>query len=262
MQKAGFPTTVGAVVVALMASSGALARDNYTGNVVGQCVVHQGLTYNVQATVTTPDWYIHELTYVFTPTPSPLTSLADPDDKNRYFLVTPGAYTVNVGNPGPQGTYSITVPDCQPPQKGMTWRLISTNSPTGTIRVGCGNNECDPRHGDTPCTSALPLLCIKKTGVGFPLPPPVTVINTDKYNKWSGGIVGTTSATVPPATLALANALCAQQFDPEWRVAEFHDGWGWYFQAYGGLGQPSERFWVDINDQRSTTSTPKGTCWH
>lgn len=254
MQKVGFSATAGAVVVALMASSGTWAIEYYTGNVVGECVIHQGVTYNVKATVTAPNWYVNGLTYVFTPTPTQLTSV-DPDNKNRYFSVTPGAYTVTVGNPGLQGTYSITVPDCAPPRKGMTWRLISTNSPTGTIRVGCGNNECDPRQGDTACTTALPILCIKKTGAGFPLPLPATVNNTDRYNKWSGGVVGTTSPTVPPATLAGANSLCAQQFGADWRVSEFHDGWGWYFQAYGGVGDPSHRFWVHINDQ------PNGRCW-
>jgi len=38
-------------------------------------------------------------------------------------------------------------------------------------------------------------------------------------------------------------------------VAEHHDGWGWHFQAYGGVGDPSKPFWADINDQ------PAATCW-
>jgi hypothetical protein len=237
-----------------MAATGARAIENYTGNVVGGCENHEGVIYNVKATVTAPNWSVGGLTYTFTPAP-PSVAQFDLNDKNRLFSVTPGTYTVTVTNPALQGTYSITAPNCAPARKGMTWRLVRTNSPTGTIRVGCGNNECDPRQGDTPCTSALPLLCIRKTGVGFPLPVPATVSNTDRYNKWSGGVVGTTSATVPPATLAGANALCAQQFGTDWRVAEFHDGWGWYFQAYGGVGDPSARFWVHINDQ------PNGRCW-
>jgi hypothetical protein len=95
------------------------------------------------------------------------------------------------------------------------------------------------------------------------LPVPTNVDNTSQYHKWSGGIVATTPA-VPGSnfsTIAAANAYCVSQFDPgnmssTWRVAEFHDGWGWYFQAYGGVGQPSKRFWVHINDQ------PAATCWH
>jgi len=136
-------------------------------------------------------------------------------------------------------------------KKGMTWKLIATNAPTGTIKVGCVN--CGVYQGDTPCTTALPILCINKQGAGFPLP--ASVINTDQYYKWSGGVVGTTSATPAPATRTNANALCVKEFGAGWRVAEFHDGWGWHFQAYGGVGNPAMPFWVDINDQ------PGANCW-
>ena len=149
--------------------------------------------------------------------------------------------------------------------KGLTWRLNSTNATTGTIDVGCGSsnnvNECNPKTGDTMCTTQLPILCFKPAQLSVP----INVNNSDKYHKWSGGVVGMTSAMVLSATLAGlggADDLCAQEFGTGWRVAEFHDGWGWYFQAYGGVGDPTKRFWVDINDQRSTTSTPKATCWH
>jgi len=139
--------------------------------------------------------------------------------------------------------------------KGLTWKLLGTNSTTGTIAVGCWSG-CDAFQGDTACTAALPILCIKKSGTGFPLPLPAAVSNSDIYYKWSGGVIGTTSPTVPPSTLAAANALCSQAFGTDWRVAEFHDGWGWHFQAYGGVGNPAQNFWVDINDQ------PGATCWH
>ena len=139
--------------------------------------------------------------------------------------------------------------------KGLTWKLLATNSTTGTIDVGCATG-CDAYHGDTPCTKALPILCIKKAGPGFPLPVPTSVNNTDKYHKWSGGVVGTTKATVPPAKLAGADALCVKEFGPGWRTAEFHDGWGWHFQAFGGVGNPAQNFWIHINDQ------PGATCWH
>lgn len=153
--------------------------------------------------------------------------------------------------------------------KGLTWKLNSTNATTGTIDVGCGHsnnvNECNPLTGDTMCTTQLPILCFKPAQLSVP----INVNNSDKYHKWSGGIVATTpavagnSASNPDlTTIAKADKYCADLFGPGWRVAEFHDGWGWYFQAYGGLGQPSKRFWVDINDQRSTASTPKATCWH
>jgi hypothetical protein len=138
--------------------------------------------------------------------------------------------------------------------KGLTWKLHGTNSPTGTIHVGCAS--CDAYQGDTPCGTALPLLCIKKSGAGFPLPPPASVNDTDRYNRWAGGVVGTTNAMVPPTTLAAADAECAKAFGAGWRVAEFHDGWAWNFHAYGGVGNPAARFWIHINDQ------PGATCWH
>lgn len=99
--------------------------------------------------------------------------------------------------------------------KGMTWKMIGTNTPTGTLKIGCANS-CDAYKGDTACTTALPILCIKKSGAGFPLPPPPSVDNSSRYHRWTGGIVGTTAATVLPATLTAANALCAQTFGA-WR---------------------------------------------
>jgi hypothetical protein len=139
--------------------------------------------------------------------------------------------------------------------KGMTWKLLATNSTTGTIDVGCYNG-CNAYQGDTPCGKALPILCIRKSGAGFPLPLPLDVNNSNQYHRWSGGIVGTTKPMVPPTSRAAANDVCAKEFGPDWRVAEFHDGWGWHFQAYGGVGNPGQPFWVDINDQ------PNATCWH
>ncbi|HET9211735.1 MAG TPA: flagellar hook-length control protein [Thermoanaerobaculia bacterium] len=152
-------------------------------------------------------------------------------------------------------TVLSAVPAWSQTPKGLTWKLLGTNSTTGTVTVGCWSG-CNAYSGDTSCTTSLPILCIKKSGTGFPLPVPASVNNSDIYNQWSGGVVGTTQPTVPPATLAAANALCANEFGPDWRVAEFHDGWGWHFQAFGGVGNPSQNFWVDINDQ------PGATCWN
>jgi hypothetical protein len=53
------------------------------------------------------------------------------------------------------------------------------------------------------------------------------------------------------------NALCAEIFGDAWRLASFHDGWGWNFRAFGDLPgvEIGTRFWVDIRDQRN------GNCW-
>ena len=90
---------------------------------------------------------------------------------------------------------------------------------------------------------------------------PAGLDNSDPYYSWAGGVVATTQPVAGSTfgTIAAANAYCAAQFGANWRVAEFHDGWGWNFLAYGGTvsapSVPSARFWVDIYDQ------PQGTCW-
>lgn len=249
---------MGALALVTLLSPKASAIENYTGAVVGDCVTQNNIAYNVKATIGagSPNWYVTSLQYVFTPTPAQLTSFDAPGGKTRYFLVTPGTYTVVVGNPNDQGKYTVTAPQCQAStKKGMTWRSVATHPTTGTISVGCANN-CDAYKGDTPCTTPLPMMCIRKSGPGFPLPLPTGVNNSNQYYKWAGGVVATTAPVVPPPTLVAANAACAAQFGTDWRVAEFHDGWGWAFQAYGGVGDPSKRFWVHINNQ------PGATCWN
>lgn len=138
-------------------------------------------------------------------------------------------------------------------QNGMTWAVLQTNATNGTTRVGC-KVGCDAYKGDTPCTTPLPLLCIRKSGTGFPLSAPAGFNNNDQYNKWAGGIIATTAAMLPPATLADANKSCAAAFGTDWRVAEFHDGWGWAFWSYGTFGNPGARARVHINDQPAN-------CW-
>jgi len=165
--------------------------------------------------------------------------------------------------------FTVTFARCSQSQKGMTWIHTASNAQTGTISVGCGSsgpNPCDAGHGDTLCTQQLPLLCIYKPTPPFQLP--LGLPNSNQYNLWSGGIVATTqpvagnafsnlSASATPSQNA--DYYCYLQFGPGWRVAEFHDGWGWNFQAYGGTVSaptvPSTRFWVHINDQ------PAANCW-
>jgi hypothetical protein len=155
--------------------------------------------------------------------------------------------------------YTFTVPNCGSSGggKGMTWLHTKSNAQTGTITVGCSG--CDAGHGDTVCTQQLPVLCIYKPKPLFQLP--LGLPNSDRYNLWSGGVVATTQPVAGNtfAHIADANSYCVAQFGPGWRVAEFHDGWGWNFQAYGGTVSaptvPSTRFWVHINDQKAAN------CW-
>lgn len=50
------------------------------------------------------------------------------------------------------------------------------------------------------------------------------------------------------------DALCLATHGPGWRMAEFHDGWGWGLRAFGNVREDT-RFWVRINDQ-------KANCWN
>lgn len=260
MSRMSMKAAIGAIALALMVPFTASAIENYTGNVVGECFTENNLTYNVKATIGggSPNWYVTALQYEFKPVPAQQAAYDAPGGKTRYFLVTPGTYDVVASNPGLQGKYTITAPNCRPrvvpAAKGMTWRFVNQDPVVGTISVGCVN--CNAYQGDTPCTTPLPMLCIRKSGPGFPLPLPVGLNNSNQYYKWSGGVVATSNPIVPPATLVAANAACAAQFGTDWRVAEFHDGWGWHFQAYGGVGTSVKNFWVHINDQ------PGATCWH
>jgi hypothetical protein len=162
------------------------------------------------------------------------------------------------------GAAGICKPTTSTKPMGMTWRWEAVNKTAGTVEVGCGvsnPNPCNAYVGDQLCTTSLPLLCFKPFTPLLPVPK--SVDDSSYYNRWSGGIVGTT-APVPASSfngsLANANKACAQEFNStDWRVAEFHDGasgaGGWNFQAYGNVGVPASRFWVHINDQ------PNGTCW-
>jgi len=153
-----------------------------------------------------------------------------------------------------------------PPKKGMTWVHTLSNAQNGTITVGCGPTSapCNPHQGDTLCTERLPLLCIYKNPSAFPVPAGVN--NNDQYNKWAFGVVATSSPVLGNSLQHLADAdkVCIAQFGTGWRTAEFHDGWGWHFQAYGGTVSaptvPSTRFWVYINDQ-VTPPNNDANCW-
>lgn len=146
-------------------------------------------------------------------------------------------------------------------KKGLTWRKTEVDAVTGVVDVGCGysngSNECNPYQGDLQCTTPAPILCKKE--LGLPKPNSVTIPN--KYHKWSGNVVATTRPIAPATqninTLTDANNACVAEFGSGWKVASHHDGWGWYFKAYGNIGTNVEgkRFWVNIRDQQN------GNCW-
>ncbi len=131
---------------------------------------------------------------------------------------------------------------------GMTWAKSLHSVPYGADNVGCLG--CNPYVGDTPCSTSLPILCIKTDGApnpGLPL---------DFYHGWIGGNLGLTPAYAGTAlgSLSNANALCASFFGPGWVMAEFHHpGGGWNWSSHGHIADGT-RFWVTIDDQTAE-------CW-
>jgi hypothetical protein len=119
----------------------------------------------------------------------------------------------------------------------------------GTPLTASGGG-CDPYRGDTERTDVLPILCLLPQSAPAPagLPDP-----TNYYLGWSGGSLAL-SVPVRGTQLysrAVANARCAQDIGPGWRMAEFHDGGGgWGLRGFGALANTS-RYWVGIRDQNS-----------
>jgi hypothetical protein len=168
----------------------------------------------------------------------------------RDLIVPIGPVTFFIG-------FRATFARCGQVRTGMTWIHSSSNAGNGTVDVGCMG--CDPYSGDTVCTQSRPLLCIYQPSPSFAVP--LGMPNSDVYHRWSGGVIATTPSVAGNTFHCRADAddYCSAQFGAGWRVAEFHDGWGWNFRAYGGTVNapsiPSSRFWVHINDQPAN-------CWN
>ncbi len=158
------------------------------------------------------------------------------------------------------GSLAKYVAPPKPTTKGMTFGIRDPypNQVNGTIHVGCGDKDgvnCDAIKGDTLCTTPKPILCINP----MKLPKPANTVESGRWDKWSGGIIGTTKPMPAPTELSAANKACTDEFGSGWRVAQFHDGYagrsGWSFSAYGNVGTYDKRFWTDIDDQKN------GVCW-
>ena len=206
--------------------------------ITSQCINNAS---TLTLTMRSDSWNIYKKStdlYFYNP-PGVLSGQQWPSNINpATFNIAPGSGTFEVRTSGAtSGIHSYKGVTCGGPQKkGMTWFHTASNATYGTITVGCGPSgpdRCDPAHGDTLCTQQLPVLCIYKPKPAFPLPVGLPVPN--EYNRWSGGVV----ATTPPhagnfTNTAEVNQFCTDVFGVGWRVAEFHDGLYWNFQAYGG----------------------------
>ncbi|QSQ14115.1 flagellar hook-length control protein [Myxococcus landrumensis] len=130
----------------------------------------------------------------------------------------------------------------------MTWQ--KRDHAQGVDLIGCV--DCNPYTGDMPCSTALPILCIRQDGSAVP-----PGVSPDFYNGWAEGNVATTLPVLGGTltSLAIANKLCTSALGDGWRMAQFHHpqgGWNWY--AYGNV-RTDKRFWVYIRDQPAN-------CWN
>jgi hypothetical protein len=139
---------------------------------------------------------------------------------------------------------------------GMTWSVSAKEWGRDVTKLA-SDVHTNPYNGDTPCDRSLPVTCLLRNGQ--PLPPGLD----PSPGGWTGGSVALTSP-VRGATLssrAAADALCASQFGPGWRMGEFHDGsggWSWWAN-----GDP-QRMWVSISDQPANpwnTGTGQAMTW-
>lgn len=179
-----------------------------------------------------------------------------------------------------------------PEKMGLTWGLTTYDSELDLSSVGChgrprldGTEDgpaCNPYEGDTSCSIALPILCLK---VDDSPRPNYAVIKADGtmepafYRGWAGGRIALTEPIIGTdiSSPEAADLICAETFGLGYRLAEHHDGkyvpgmdlgefygdtWppaselssgGWNFFAYSHISDET-RFWVHINDQ-------PGNCW-
>ena len=172
------------------------------------------------------------------------------------FLCADSCFAVEISTPPAAPT--------PPPQTGMTWGVSLAEAPAGVVLVGCHGQpktaagSCDAYVGDTACSTALPVLCVKIDDRAQP-----AGLKTGFYAGWLGGEI----ALAPPvrgdalADRSAANAWCSDHLGAGWRMGEHHDrssgAGGWAFYGMGaGIGENllHTRFWTAINDTA-------GNCW-
>lgn len=128
--------------------------------------------------------------------------------------------------------------------RALTWAVAANETNSDYVRVMTWKGR-GAHYGDTLVTNKLPVLCFHRTGESEP--PGLHAYYPAETNSWSRGDYAASREVVGASliSLASANAVCSAQFGTGWRMAEFHDAWGWYaWGATKNLG----RAWV-ANDQ-------------
>ncbi len=141
---------------------------------------------------------------------------------------------------------------------GATTGVVGTPGSGGYVLVGV-DAQSEPYGGDTPTSTALPVLCLRPSGLPDPrhLSTSYRTPGGSQRRRWSGSEV---ALTEPIAGWSLTSReagdlQCARRFGAGWRMAEFHDGGrgaGFDFWALATQGDfETTRFWVAISDQNA-----------
>lgn len=151
---------------------------------------------------------------------------------------------------------------CEEPPRGKGLTMAPAIYPKARIRnltvmacrvVGDDDHICNPYVGDTPCSTPLPLACLRPGD----RPRPMAAQDTFAQTSWSGGTLAFTEPVRGDRfrTIREADRHCAGRFGADWRVAAMHDGVREGIAAYSRPGPQASRAWIDIADQ------PYATCW-
>lgn len=159
--------------------------------------------------------------------------------------VDAGGSTVRLGM-----TFGVT----DDPERPSGTAIMECYGSPPTVSMGSFTGPgCGPYTGDTPCDTALPILCINVDGS----PEPGTGFSYGSYRGWVMGVLASSSPQVGTSLTSrdVANEICASEFGPGFRMAEFHDGGGWGLVGYEYTIDRSQRNWVVIADQNAN-------CWN
>lgn len=115
--------------------------------------------------------------------------------------------------------------------------------------------KCNPYQGDTLCTRALPILCIKKEFMAFPNVVEQTN-NPSFLRDWTGGHAATTVPIVGEdlRNYENMNKICQYHFGALWHAASFHEMYQFRFYAFGNV-RTDTNYWIYINNQSAN-------CWN
>ncbi len=223
-----------------MASGGSLTLDRQSDG-----LYLNGEARIIQYGLTADNGVIHVIDAVITPATAtgggdnaPAGDPNAPPSPSDAFLGSPAgnpAYVPGGYMPYWEGVRKVSYNDC----RGMSWTLLEQHD--GVAKVGA-DRQTNPYRGDTACGEELPVLCLKTDY----RQPPISEAN----DKWGQAQIRVT-APVPGFQLTSkgqADRMCQQNFGGGWRMANFHEGGGRYFWAFGGIPL-NVRFWVMIGDQ-------------